>query len=318
MDFDRRTGDIKASLSGFNVPRVSAPAPEKGWFSGNNNPKPQTVKEWTVMVYMNGKNDLEVAGLMDVNEMEMAGSGKSLNIITETGRMNGQENDVTMDGNWTGSRRFYITEDSDYNEVKSRVIQSFDKVDMGDWKHLVDFAKWGMKNYPARHYALIVWNHGSGWVTDKDIPVNKGISYDYETKNHISTPELGAAMKEIGKVDILAYDACLMHMAELLYEVKDYALRGGLGETVPGTGPMRLSFRLSTAQEQRGLAVEMVRAYDGYYALRAKSDALRGAHVRAGRFHGRLPRLDRRADSFRQAAAKEQGLFSRRLRRQGQ
>lgn len=268
-DFDRGFGDIRAALAGLDVPQVSAPAPEKGLFSGDSDAKPQPVKEWTVLVYMNGKNDLEVAGLYNLNKMEKVGSNDRLNIVTETGRMNGQQNDVALDGNWTGARRYYITKDSNEEKVKSKAVQKFDNVDMGDWKHLVDFAKWGMKNYPARHYALIVWNHGSGWVTTKG-SANKGISYDFETKNHISTPELGAAMRQIGKVDILAYDACLMQMAELLYEVDGYAdYVVGSEETVPGLGfpydSMLAPFAEGTLNSEE-LASYMVRAYGVFYS----------------------------------------------------
>jgi len=278
IDFDRGTGDIKDMLSAGNVPAVAAPVPDKGWFSHHDEPAaPAQPKEWTVMVYLNGKNDLEVAGLYNLNKMELVGSNSSLNIVAEAGRMNGQENDVSFDGNWTGSRRFYITQDSNEEVVNSKVIQSFGTVDMGDWKHLVDFAKWGMKNYPARHYALIVWNHGSGWVTSKGPVVNKGISYDFETKNHISTPELGAAMKEIGKMDILAYDACLMQMAELLYEVKDYAdYVVGSEETVPGLGfPYDTILPAFSGTKNSGeLAAEMVKAYDGFYSSKGKKVTL--------------------------------------------
>jgi len=284
IDFDRGAGDISGALADIEVPALPAPAADKGWFSNNDDSKPQPVKEWTVMVFMNGKNDLEVAGLYNLNKMEMVGSNDSLNIVTETGRMNGQQNDVSFDGNWTGSRRFYITKDTNEEKVKSKVVQKFSKVDMGDWRQLADFGKWAKKNYPARHYALIVWNHGSGWVTTKGA-VNKGISYDFETKNHISTPELGAAMREIGKVDILAYDACLMQMAELLYEVKDHAdYVVGSEEVVPGLGfPYDTMLRdfASGARSGEELAMSMVRAYDGFYSTKGKKVTLSSVRMSA-------------------------------------
>ncbi|OGS55288.1 MAG: hypothetical protein A3J79_05550, partial [Elusimicrobia bacterium RIFOXYB2_FULL_62_6] len=283
IDFDRGAADLGGLLASQEIPAVQAPAQAKGLFGwGNNNSAPAQPKEWTVMVYMNGKNDLEVAGLYNLNKMELAGSNDSLNIVTEIGRMNGQENDVSFDGNWTGSRRYYVTQDSNEEKIKSKKIQSFDKVDMGDWKHLADFAKWAKTNYPARRYALIVWNHGSGWVTTKGRFVNKGISYDFETKNHISTPELGLAMKEIGKVDILGYDACLMQMAEVVYETKDYAdFVVASEETVPGTGfpydAVLKSFAPSRSTEE--LANSMVSAFDGFYSLKGKKVTLSSVKV---------------------------------------
>ncbi|MFA6434760.1 MAG: clostripain-related cysteine peptidase [Elusimicrobiales bacterium] len=221
VDFDRGV-DVKTILSDSDFQTVEVTAPEKIEASADHNSNP-AVKEWTVMVYMNGKNDLERYALRNLNEMELVGSNQSVNMVAEIGRMNGQKDDSHNDGDWTGSRRYYITQDSDRNRVASEVAQFIPNADMGDWRHLVDFAKWARKNYPARRYALIIWNHGTGWVTDKRLKTGKGISYDDETKNHISTPELGAAMRTIGKVDILAYDACLMQMAELIYEVNGYA-----------------------------------------------------------------------------------------------
>ncbi|HNT98571.1 MAG TPA: hypothetical protein PKK31_09925, partial [Elusimicrobiales bacterium] len=66
MDFDRGFGGIDAALADIEVPAVSAAPADKGWFSNDDAGKPQPVKEWTVMVFMNGKNDLEVAGLYNL------------------------------------------------------------------------------------------------------------------------------------------------------------------------------------------------------------------------------------------------------------
>lgn len=282
IDFDRGTADLGGLIAASAAPAVQAPAPDKSWWNNNNNSGPAQLKEWTVMVYVNGKNDLEVAGLYNINKMELAGSNDSLNIVTEIGRMNGQQNDVSFDGNWTGSRRYYVTQDSNEEKIKSKLLQSFDSVDMGDWKHLADFAKWAKTNYPARRYALIIWNHGSGWVTSKGLPQNKGISYDFETKNHISTPELGMAMKEIGKVDILGFDACLMQMAEVVYETKDFAdYVVGSEETVPGYGfpydVVLRSFAPSRSTEE--LAKTMVSAYDSFYSSKGKKVTLSAVKV---------------------------------------
>src|SRR4029453_4230465 len=32
----------------------------------------------------------------------------------------------------------------------------------------IDFVSWVAANYPAEHYALVLWNHGQGW-DDSDI-----------------------------------------------------------------------------------------------------------------------------------------------------
>lgn len=188
--------------------------------------------EWTVMVFINGKNDLEMAGLYNVNMMEKIGSSKKMNIVVEQGRIAGH---TDLDGDWTGSRRMLVKKDSNENKITSKVLMKTPTVDMGDYKRVVDFMKWSKEKFPAKRYMLIVWNHGTGWMDPRT--EQKGISFDDETGNYIRTPQIGQILKEAGKVDILAFDACLMQMAEVAYEVKDHAdVIVAAEETVPGLG----------------------------------------------------------------------------------
>jgi hypothetical protein len=189
-------------------------------------------KEWTILVYINGKNNLAPFALKDMNEMEQVGSTAKINVVTETGLVTGYG-----DTPWTGTRRFLIKKDTDTETVTSPVAQDMGKVDMGDYKSVIDFVKWAKSNYPARKYMLVIWNHGSGWDKSLAPAITKGISFDDETGNHISTPQLGQLLKQSGGVDLYGSDACLMQMAEVVYEIKDsvpYIL--GSEETEPGDG----------------------------------------------------------------------------------
>jgi clostripain len=186
------------------------------------------------MVFLNAKNDLERFGISDMNEMETVGSNDNLNIVVQMGRIKGYD---SSNGDWTGVRRYYVTKDTDRSIINSQLIENMGEVDMGSYKTLIDFAKWAKKTYPAKKYALVIWNHGSGWEKGFKSSVTKGISYDEQSGNHINTPQLGMAMKEIGKVDILDFDACLMQMAEVAYEIKDYVTYiVASEETEPGDG----------------------------------------------------------------------------------
>jgi len=62
-------------------------------------------KEWTIMVYVDGKNDLEKFALKDMNEMEMIGSSYEVNVVVEVGRIDGFD---VSDGDWKGTRRYLI------------------------------------------------------------------------------------------------------------------------------------------------------------------------------------------------------------------
>ena len=168
-------GSMYDTISNGVVPLPAKPAAADG------NIKASAEKKWTVMVFVNGKNNLEIAGLYNVNQMEKVGSTKDMNIVVEMGRMAGQTA-AGMDGGWTGSKRFFIKKDSDEEKIKSPVVMTTEKVDMGDYKRAVDFVTWAKKNYPAKRYMLVIWNHGSGWMDPAKS--EKGISFDDETGNY--------------------------------------------------------------------------------------------------------------------------------------
>ncbi|OGR40900.1 MAG: hypothetical protein A2X35_02925 [Elusimicrobia bacterium GWA2_61_42] len=238
----------------------------------------RTVKEWTIMVFMNGKNNLSSYVIEDMNEMEKYGPTENINIVTQAARIkytppsyppNGGYYDDWGNGpvvphpgwpnpywggmppmmmkdaasrdastDWAGVRRYLVTADGDNAALSSTMLSDLGSVDMGDYKQLVEFGKWAKQAYPAKKYMLIVWNHGDGWKNKAfGQPVLKGISYDDETGNGISTVNLGLAVREMGGVDIYASDACLMQMAEVAYELKDAArITVGSEENEPGDG----------------------------------------------------------------------------------
>ncbi|OGR47911.1 MAG: hypothetical protein A2X34_09240 [Elusimicrobia bacterium GWC2_51_8] len=221
---------LQQEIANMEIPAPAAPQ-GKGLFSWMLG---KSEAEWTIMVYVNSKNNLEQYGLLDMNEMEKIGSTDKVNVVVEMGRMSGYD---SSDGNWVGTRRYLVTKDNDFSKVTSPVLQDLGKVDMGDYKSVIDFGKWAKAAYPAKKYMLVVWNHGSGWDKSVRAGVNKGISYDDETGNNITTPQLGMLLKEMGGVDVYGSDACLMQMPEVVYEIKDYATYVvGSEETEPGDG----------------------------------------------------------------------------------
>lgn len=253
-------------------------------------------KDWTVMVYVNGKNDLEAAALADVNEMEKAGSSDRVNIVVELGRAKKFD---ASDGDWSGARRYLVQKDADPKKITSPVLAAFPKVDMGDWRHLAEFGKWARANYPARRYLFIVWNHGNGWYKGP-VPVSqKAISLDSETNNMIYTPQLAQALAETGKVDIYASDACLMQMAEVAFELRDHAdYILGSEESVPGEGypydKILQALLDDPGMSPESLGAAAVDAYAAYYEPRTAAISL----LRASK----LPELARRVDAWAYAA----------------
>lgn len=93
------------------------------------------------------------------------------------------------------------------------------ELNMGDPETLVDFVSWARTNYPARHYALILSNHGNG--------LGGGMLDDTSNGDHLTVSEMGAALASAtlsgtNKIDVLYLDACLMGMIEDAYQVRGY------------------------------------------------------------------------------------------------
>jgi len=191
-------------------------------------------KDWTFLLYLNGNNNLDSFGAMNINQMEKVGSNAKINIVVQWASL--QTRTV---------KRLLIKKDNDSSRVTSPVIENMGNVDMGDWHSVVDFVKWGAEKFPANHYFVDIWDHGSGWHAKRGgigAPSTMDISWDDLTGNHITTKQLALALQEsakiIGhKIDIYASDACLMAMVEIATEVQDSVnIFAGSEETEPGAG----------------------------------------------------------------------------------
>ena len=221
--------DIKA-LDTSGVPEPAGPAaPEAA----------RDTKEWTVMVFMNAKNDLANSALFglsgkwaekDIAEMKKVGTTDKVNVVVDYGTAG------------KGARRMLVGKSGLFSGGET--VYSRDKnADMGDYRRVIDFVKWSKKNFPSRRYMLILWNHGLGWLDpnmnrrSSGTGGSKGILFDVETKNYVRTRELGEILRQSGYVDVFAMNACLMQMAEVAYEIKDNTgLIVASEETMPAYG----------------------------------------------------------------------------------
>lgn len=196
---------------------------------------PPEGRQWTVMVYMNaddgGSDSLEEFATQDFNEMELVGSTEHVAIVVQLDRIPGYD---TTNDDWAEARRYLITYDPTYDRssanpdvtFRSTLLQSLGEVDMGDWRILREFVKWAKIAYPAEHYALVIWDHGSG-VNDfgrkRGAVQWRGVSFDDTSDNFITTPQLGLALDAVKPLDIIAFDASLMGMVEIAYEMRGTA-----------------------------------------------------------------------------------------------
>jgi len=169
-------------------------------------------KSWTVLVYMDADNNLEDVGIEDFLEMSAVGSTPDVNVVVQMDRTPGFESTY---GDWTSARRFYVTAGMEPDAPGT----DLGEVNMADPAELVSFVNWGIGNYPATHYFLVLWDHGDGWqgvVVDDDPVIG----------DRLNATELRTAMDAIvaangRRIDLLGNDACRMTL-EIQYELADF------------------------------------------------------------------------------------------------
>lgn len=192
-----------------------------------------TPTKWTVLVYMNAANDLRTFSTLNMNQMEKAAGNPQVRFVVQWK----QSQDLFSDSSFDGTRRYLVKPDNT-NAIASQLVQDMGTgVDMGQAQTLTDFINWGKTFYPADRYVVIIWNHGNGWKrkVDDEMPT-RGVSYDDETGNAIQTWQLSQALTNT-QFDIVAWDASLMQMAEVSYEIRDRAQYVvGSEESPPGEG----------------------------------------------------------------------------------
>lgn len=109
-------------------------------------------KEWTFLTYMAADNDLAPFARKNLKQQADVGSTPYINIVTQL--------DTRTVGNKKITKRYYVE--------KNKLIVANDKdpatqkMDSGIPSTLIDFCKWAIELYPAKNYALVLWNHGTG------------------------------------------------------------------------------------------------------------------------------------------------------------
>jgi hypothetical protein len=206
--------------------------------NGNGDVGDGTRAKWTYMVYLGADNNLSTAGLGDLNEMEMVGSSQDLNIIVQAEYSNEFTNFSEIGfGNYAGETlRYRVIADGNPDLPNATAGTSIGNVDMGSPETLASFIRWGAENYPADHYALVIWDHGAGWKLANVL--TKGAVQDTTSNSFMSLPDLARAINDSGvHLDLVNFDACLMGMYEVAYEfsgLTDYMVFSE--ETEPGDG----------------------------------------------------------------------------------
>jgi hypothetical protein len=192
--------------------------------SDENDSSKVVKKKWTILVYMDGDNDLSEFCNGDLKEMKSAGSTADFNVLVLW-------DDISIHHGY-----YYISRN------RATLKKNTGEINMGDPKTAINFIDYAASKYPAEKYIWIFWNHGGAVDRSLNMP-ERGVCWDQTNGNdHLSEIEQKQVFeyfsKKIAKkIDIVGFDACLMATAELLYQYKNYTQYIAASEqTIAGEG----------------------------------------------------------------------------------
>ncbi len=212
--------------------------------------------EWTVLIYVCGSdlesqysfatgNLQEIAGVhepenrigtiladvRDISDLQVKLPGQ-VHILLETGGASewhaqdlGMEirTDCLQDWEYIPGRG---NENGEFRMLREKPLAS-----MAEAGTLAEFISWGQANYPAKKYALILWDHGGGSKTG--LFIDELFSGDF-----MALDELKEALAAGGvHFEAIVFDACMMANIETACAVREYASwMIASQETVPAKG----------------------------------------------------------------------------------
>lgn len=103
---------------------------------------------------MAGDNDLDAEGEHDLTQMKSVDTGGRVQIAVQFDRAEAGRN----------TRRYLLRHGS---SLVSDVVDNLGETNTGDPSVLENFLLWGFREYPAKHFMVVIWNHGGG-VDDTD------------------------------------------------------------------------------------------------------------------------------------------------------
>lgn len=154
----------------------------------------ETTDDWTLMVYLDGDNNLDPFAYVNIEDMMTVGSTESVNIIVFWDRYNDVAN-------------LYKVNAGELLELDDFSLND-EEANMGDSLTLSGFVGYTREQYPANHYALILWDHGDDHC---------GCCWDEDPGDHLEHWEICEALYGF-HLDLLAFDACVEGMIEVVYE----------------------------------------------------------------------------------------------------
>jgi hypothetical protein len=257
---------------------------------------------WLVMLYQDADDKiLEEDIYVDLNEAERAGSSDRVHVVAQVDRFGGG---YRGDGDWTSTKRFYLTWDNDLQRVHSQQVADLGEVNMSDGGTLVDFVTWAIETFPADKHVLIMSDHGMGWPGGWSDPAPGGrgdpsIPLASRLGDELYLMELDEALGEIrtrtslAQFELIGLDACLMGHLEVMsalapharYAVASQETEPALGWAYTGfLGPLQQNPDMTGAELARLIVDSYIQEDQRIVDDQARADFLKQGSPMGGLF----------------------------------
>jgi len=189
----------------------------------------RALPNWSILIYMEADNNLAPFATSNIQAMCKAPSSPNVNVLVQWNKPSSRKTHrLKID-------RGMVFDVGSLNQPMGLVPA----------KELSDAIGWMKDRYPANHYMVILWNHGSGidkmkrnWLRplcfqgqtaakeDVNDSEERGILYNDTYNTYLNTDQMqkvfeDAMVKLNQPIDIVGMDACLMAMIEICYALKD-------------------------------------------------------------------------------------------------
>lgn len=114
----------------------------------------KALKDWNFMGYFAANNNLNSFSYHNMKQMAAVGSNDKINMLIQLDGLGNKQ-----------VKRFYINKN---NPTLISMHNHSNATTSGTSASLYNFVEWSVKNYPAKHQCLVLWNHGSG-IKDPNI-----------------------------------------------------------------------------------------------------------------------------------------------------
>ena len=178
--------------------------------------------DWTILVYLNAKNELEPQSFKAFEQMAEIGSSDNVRILVEYGRpqQHYPQGETPPFGGWSKVMRFAVGKGMRPEEDEA--VEDLGQANMADPATLADFVEWGLTwpSSPSTHNMLVIWSpgpprqklHNGLWY----------VSHDEDTGDNLYMRDVQEVLSPYkDRLDVIGLDAGLTAMLENAYALRD-------------------------------------------------------------------------------------------------